>query len=64
MLNIPILPLLIIIPIVGLIFVLLSVEEDENYIQAKNFIFTSFYPHIFLSNLLPQKTFKAPFISL
>ena len=35
MLNIPILPLLIIVPIVGLIFVLLSVEEDENYIQAK-----------------------------
>ena len=36
MLNIPILPLLIIVPIVGLIFVLLSVEEDENYMQAKN----------------------------
>ena len=32
--------------------------------EAKNFISTSFYPHIFLSNLLPQKNFKAPFISL
>ena len=35
MLNIPILPLLILIPLIGLIFVLLSVEEDENSIQAK-----------------------------
>ena len=35
-----------------------------NYLQAKNFISTSFYPHIFLSNLLPQKNFIAPFISL
>ena len=35
MLNIPILPLLILVPLIGLIFVLLSVEEDENSIQAK-----------------------------
>ena len=35
MLNIPILPLLILVPLVGLVFVLLSVEEDEKSLQAK-----------------------------
>ena len=33
--NLPILPILIIIPLIGLAFVLLSMESDEFAIQAK-----------------------------
>ena len=35
MINLPILPILICLPLIGLLFILLSSENDENSIQSK-----------------------------
>ena len=53
--NIPILPILIIIPLVGLFFVLLSSENDENAIQSKKSALWTTVTNFFLSLYLPLK---------
>ena len=35
MINLPILPILIALPLIGLVFIFLSSEEDENAEQSK-----------------------------
>ena len=53
--NIPILPILIIIPLVGLFFVLLSPENDENAFQSKKSALWTTGTNFFLSLYLPLK---------
>ena len=53
MLSIPILPLLILIPLIGVIFVLVSVEDDLNSIQAKKSALWTSLITFFLSLYLP-----------
>ena len=53
--NIPILPILIVIPLVGLFFVLLSSENDENAIQSKKSALWTTVTNFFLSLYLPLK---------
>ncbi len=60
MINIPILPLLILVPLLGIIFILLSVEDDENFFHAKksalwttiiNFLLSIYIPFNFDKNV-------------
>ena len=60
MLDVAILPLLILIPLIGIVFVLLSVEDDGNSIQAKksalwtsviNFLLSLYIPLNFDKNI-------------
>ena len=53
MLNIPILPILILIPLIGLIFVLVSVEDDNTYKQAKKSALWTSIINFLLSIYLP-----------
>ena len=38
MINLPILPILIVLPLIGLVFIFLSSEEDENAENLKNYL--------------------------
>ena len=51
--NLPILPILIIIPLIGLAFVLLSMESDEFAIQAKKSALWTTITNFVLSLYLP-----------
>ena len=53
MLNIPILPILILIPLLGLIFVLVSVEDDNTFKQAKKSALWTSIINFLLSIYLP-----------
>ena len=53
MINIPILPLLILVPLIGVIFVLLSVEDDEYSFQSKKSALWTSVINFLLSLYLP-----------
>ena len=53
MINIPILPLLILVPLIGVIFVLLSVEDDEYSFQSKKSALWTSIINFLLSLYLP-----------
>ena len=53
MLNIPVIPLLIIIPIIGIAFVLLSVEDDSFSMQSKKSALWTSIINFFLSLYIP-----------
>ena len=53
MLNLPILPILICIPLIGLIFILLSSENDEFALQSKRSALWTSISNFLLSLYLP-----------
>ena len=53
MINLPILPILIALPLIGLIFIFLSSEEDENAEQSKKSALWTSASNFFLSLYLP-----------
>ena len=53
MLNIPIIPLLIIIPLIGIVFVLFSVEDDPYSMQSKKSALWTTIINFFLSLYIP-----------
>ena len=53
MINLPILPILIALPLIGLVFIFLSSEEDENAEQSKKSALWTSASNFFLSLYLP-----------
>ena len=53
MINLPILPILITLPLIGLVFIFLSSEEDENAEQSKKSALWTSASNFFLSLYLP-----------
>ena len=53
MINLPILPILICLPLIGLLFILMSSENDENSIQSKKSAIWTSLSNFLLSLYLP-----------
>ena len=53
MINLPILPILICLPLIGLLFILLSSENDDNSIQSKKSAIWTSVSNFLLSLYLP-----------
>ena len=53
MINLPKLPILIALPLIGLVFIFLSSEEDENAEQSKKSALWTSASNFFLSLYLP-----------
>ena len=53
MISLPILPILIVLPLIGLIFIFLSSEKDDNADQSKKSALWTSASNFFLSLYLP-----------
>ena len=53
MISLPILPILIVLPLIGLVFIFFSSEEDENAVQSKKSALWTSASNFFLSLYLP-----------